>query len=165
MMIHSIPPTYDCNSKILILGSFPSPASRAQAYFYSHPQNRFWKIMAAVFEEGCPATVEEKKAFLLKHKVALWDVISSCYIEGASDTSISHVAVNNLEYILESAPIEHIFVNGRKAETLYKKHIQPLTGIEAIYLPSTSPANAAWSFKNLLEEWKIIKKILLEQEK
>lgn len=162
MMIHPISPTYDCDSRILVLGSFPSPASRAQAYFYGHPQNRFWKIIATVFEDDCPATVEEKKTFLLKHKVALWDVIFSCSIEGASDMSISHVKVNNLDCILENAPIEYIFVNGRKAEKLYKRYIQPRTGIEAIYLPSTSPANAAWSFERLLEAWKVIKTFLSE---
>lgn len=157
MPFHSIPPTYDARSRILILGSFPSEASRRQEYFYAHPQNRFWKVLAAVFGEALPLTVEEKKDLLLRDHVALWDVIASCEITGSSDSSISNVVPNDLTEILRSADIRKIFVNGRKAAELYKKHIEPIIAREAIYLPSTSPANAVWSLEKLIEAWKIIK--------
>lgn len=156
-MIHSIPPTYDASSKILVLGSFPSVASREQSYFYAHPQNRFWKVLAAIFEKEIPQKTEDKKSFLLQHHVAVWDVIFSCDIVGSSDSSITDVKANDLRPILDEAEIRAIFVNGRKAAQLYKKYIEPSIGIKAIDLPSTSPANAAWSLEKLTESWKILR--------
>ena len=155
-LIHPIPPTYETNSRILILGSFPSPKSRESGYFYGHPQNRFWKVVAALYQEDVPATVEEKHALLVRNHIAAWDVIQSCTITGASDSSISDVVVNDLRPILETADIRQIFVNGKTAYKHYQKYTQPTIQREAICLPSTSPANAAWSLDKLLDAWRII---------
>lgn len=154
---HPIPATYDKNSKILILGSFPSVKSREYGYFYGHPQNRFWKVIAAVFEDKFPETKEEKREFLLRHSIAAWDVIASCEIKGSSDSSITNVKVNDLREILENSKIEKIFVNGKKAAELYRKYTEPLIEISAMTLPSTSPANAAWSLEELISVWKVVK--------
>lgn len=154
---HPIAPVYNRESRILILGSFPSVKSRENRFFYGHPQNRFWKVLALIFEAEVPQTIPEKKAFLLCHKVAVWDVIASCEIEGSSDSSIRNVVTNDLRDILDTAEIKQIYVNGKKAEQLYRKYIEPKTGRTAICLPSTSPANAAWSVKRLVEAWSVIK--------
>ena len=154
MIQHPIAPVYDETSRILVLGSFPSVKSRETGFFYGHPQNRFWKVMAAVCDCSVPVTVEEKKAFLIKNHIAVWDVISSCDITGSSDSSIRNVVPNDLTVILEHAPIEKIFANGKKAETLYQKFIQPDINRKAVCLPSTSPANAAWSLERLIAEWR-----------
>ena len=156
MTYHNIPPVFDENSKILVLGSFPSVKSRETQFFYGHPQNRFWKVVAAVHDCAVPATVEEKRAFLLEHGIAVWDVIQSCEIVGSSDSSIKDAVANDLRVILNAADIRQIFVNGRKAEELYKKYIAPEIGREAVCLPSTSPANAAWSVERLCDSWKQI---------
>ena len=156
MVQHPISPVYDENSKILILGSFPSVKSREANFFYGHPQNRFWKVLAAVFEAEVPNTIEEKRKFLLEHHVAVWDVIQSCDIVGSSDSSIKNVVPNDLSEILSKAQIEQIFVNGKKAEQFYKKYIETKIGRKAICLPSTSPANAAWNVERLVGEWKQI---------
>lgn len=155
MIQHPIKPIYDKNSKILILGSFPSVKSREEGFFYGHHQNRFWKVLAAVCESDVPKTIAEKKAFLLENNIAVWDVIHSCDIEGSSDSSIKNVVANDLSIILENADIEQIYVNGKKAEQLYKKYIYPQIKRMAICLPSTSPANAAWSLERLISEWKM----------
>lgn len=157
MVVHPIRPVYDKNSKVLILGSFPSVKSREANFFYGHPQNRFWKVLAAVFEAEVPVTVEEKRAFLLAHGVAVWDVIKSCDIVGSSDSSIKNVVPNDLREILNVAEIEYIFVNGKTAEQYYKKYIEKEIGRKAICLPSTSPANAAWNVERLVAEWKQVK--------
>ena len=158
MVIHPIEPIYDKSSKILILGSFPSVKSREEGFFYGHKQNRFWKVVSEVFEEGEPVTIEEKKALLLRNKIALWDVIKSCDIVGSSDSSISNVVPNDLSIILSTADIKAIYVNGKTAHKYYKKYTEPVIKRSAICLPSTSPANAAWSMEKLLSAWKIIKK-------
>lgn len=154
MIHHPINPIYDANSRILILGSFPSVKSREAGFFYGHPQNRFWKVTAAVCGADVPTTIEEKKAFLLENYIAVWDVIQSCDIVGSSDSSIRNVVANDLNVILECADIRQIYVNGKKAEELYNKYIFPQIKREAICLPSTSPANAAWSVERLVEAWK-----------
>ena len=156
MVEHPIRPVYDKNSKILILGSFPSVKSREANFFYGHPQNRFWKVLATVFGVKTPSTVEEKRAFLLEHGVAVWDVIKSCDIVGSSDSSIKNVVPNDLREILNSADIRQIFVNGKTAEQYYKKYIEKEIGRKAICLPSTSPANAAWNVERLVTEWRQI---------
>ena len=156
-LLHPIPPTYDENSEILILGSFPSPKSRESGYFYGHPQNRFWKVVAAVFADNIPATVAEKHDFLIRHHIAAWDVIQSCTITGASDSSITDVVVNDISSILETANIRAIYVNGKTAYKHYRKYMEPATCREAVCLPSTSPANAAWSLERLTEAWRIIR--------
>ena len=162
MINHPFPPLYDKNSKILILGSFPSVKSREQLFFYGHPQNRFWKVISAVF--GCdePVTIEEKKKFLSENHIALWDVIGSCEITGSSDSSIKNVVVNDLSEILREADIKQIFVNGKTAEKYFKKYTVPQIKRNALCLPSTSPANAAWSVQRLVEKWSIIKNVLAD---
>lgn len=157
MIVHLIPPVYDRNSRILILGSFPSVKSREAAFFYGHPHNRFWKVLAAVFGQSVPETTEEKKAFLLNNRIALWDVIASCEINGSSDSSIRNVIPNNLSSILSAVNIEIIYVNGKTAEKYYKKYMEKELGRGAVCLPSTSPANAAWSLSKLIDAWNIIK--------
>ena len=154
MVIHNIPPVYDENSRILILGSFPSVKSREQAFFYGHPQNRFWKMLAAVLNSEKPQTVTEKKALLLQNGIALWDVISSCEIDGSADASIKNVVPNDICSVLKAAPIEKIIVNGKTAEKYYNKFIFPATCIRAVCLPSTSPANARVTLETLTEIWK-----------
>lgn len=156
-IVHPIPPLYDENCKILILGSFPSVKSREAMFFYGHPQNRFWKLMAALFEEAYPQSVEEKKALVLKHHIAMWDTIRSCTITGSSDSSIKDVVPNDLSVILDNSRVERIFCNGATAYRLYMKYIYPTTGVKAVKLPSTSPANAAFNLERLLTEWSMIK--------
>ncbi len=158
MIIHPIPPLFNEESETLILGSFPSVKSREAAFFYGHPQNRFWAVVAEIY--GCekPQTVEEKKKLVLKNKLAMWDVIESCEIEGSADSTISNVTANDLSIILNNSKVDRIFVNGKTAEKYYNKYTYPKTGIKAICLPSTSPANAAWNIERLVEAWKTIKK-------
>ena len=153
---HPFPPLHDSHSEILILGSFPSVKSREQGFFYGHPQNRFWKVTAAVFGEEVPGSIEEKKAFLLRNHIAVWDVIESCEIEGSSDSSIKNVKANDLTKLLENTRISLLFVNGKTAEKMYNKYVYPILGRECICLPSTSPANAAWNIEKLISEWKVI---------
>ena len=153
---HTFDPVFDAESKILILGSFPSVKSRENNFFYGHPQNRFWKVMANVLEWEVPTTIEEKREMLLKNHVAVWDVIASCSIVGSSDTSIKDVVINDFSRILENSKVERIYVNGGKAYELYHKYAEKVTGIKAVKLPSTSPANAAWSLEKLIKTWKEI---------
>ena len=157
MIVHPIPPLYGKNSKILILGSFPSVKSREAEFFYGHPQNRFWAVIAAVLGEEKPKTIEEKKRLILENDLALWDVIGSCEIVGSADSTISNVTANDLSVIINNSNVDRIFVNGKTAEKYYNKYTYPKTGIKAICLPSTSPANAAWNFEKLVEAWKSIK--------
>ena len=154
--VHTIAPVYNKESRILILGSFPSVKSREEGFFYGHPQNRFWKVLARVFQTEVPATIPEKRTFLLEHRVAVWDVIGQCEITGSSDSSIRNVVPNPIQEILDATKVEQIFVNGKKAEQLYKRYIYPETKRNALCLPSTSPANASWNLEKLTEAWKII---------
>ena len=156
MPVHSIDPVWDPDCRILILGSFPSVASRNTHFFYGHPRNRFWKILSALLKETEPQTVEEKKELLLKHHIALWDVIRSCEIVGSSDASITDVVPNDLKELLGKTKIERIYVNGSTADRLYRKYLEEDTGITAVKLPSSSPANASRSLEDLIGEWKII---------
>ena len=153
---HNIEPVYNKSSRVLILGSFPSVKSRETEFFYGHPQNRFWRLLAALLKENTPKSTQDKKQLLLKHNIAVWDVIKECDIVGSSDTSITNALPNDISLILDSADIRAIFCNGTKAYELYNKYIFPTTGREALRLPSTSPANAAWSFERLYSEWRII---------
>lgn len=160
MIYHPFDALYDTKSKILILGSFPSVKSREQKFFYGHPQNRFWKVISAVLDSDIPTTIEEKRNFLLKNGIALWDVIASCEITGSSDSSIKNVVANDFSKILDTAPVKKIYVNGKTAEKYYNKYVREKTGKSAICLPSTSPANAAWSLDRLILEWAVIKEEL-----
>lgn len=156
MLLHSIAPIYDESSTVLILGSFPSVRSREVGFFYGHPQNRFWRVLACLYNEPLPETTDEKRALLLKHHIALWDVVACCEIQGSADSTLRHVTVNDLSPILSSAPIRQIFVNGKTAEKYYNKLIKPIIGRPVIILPSTSPANASWSLTRLVGAWRVI---------
>ena len=156
MIKHPIEPVWDKNSKVLILGSFPSVKSREYGFFYGHPQNRFWRVLAEITGDSLPDTVQNKKAFLLSHGIALWDVIAACDISGSADSTIRNVVPNDISPILKGTDIGAIFVNGRTSAALYSKYTEPLTGRSAIYLPSTSPANAAWTIQRLCTEWRAI---------
>ncbi len=154
---HPFGPLYCEKSRVLILGSFPSVKSREQNFFYGHPQNRFWKVIASIFESEVPQDIEAKKVLILENGLALWDSIASCEITGSSDASIRNVKTNDISIILDSCRIERIYCNGRKSYDLYRKYIEPETGREAECLPSTSPANAAWTLDKLIAAWQAIR--------
>ena len=150
---HPFPPVVDENCQILILGSFPSVKSRENGFFYGHPQNRFWQMLAMIFQEDAPSDITEKKTMLLRHHIALWDVIAACEIAGSSDAAVRNAVPVDIARITDVANIKLVCCNGALAGKLYKQYLQPLTGIEAVVLPSTSPANAAWSLKKLISAW------------
>lgn len=153
---HNLEPFFDKNSQILILGSFPSVKSREQNFYYAHPQNRFYKVLSAVFNANLPQNLDEKKEFLSKFNIALFDVIKTCQISGSSDLSIKNAVPNDISQILKNSQISKIYTNGATASKLYQKHIFPKTNINAISLPSTSPANAKFSLKKLVECWRVV---------
>jgi len=157
MIIHPFPPEFDKDSRVLILGSFPSVASREQMFFYGHKQNRFWKVCARIFECDTPETIEEKKQFLHSKHIALWDSIGSCDIIGSADSTIKNVKPNDLTPILNNSKIEKIFTNGKASHKYYQRLIFPQIHLEDICLPSTSPANAAQSIDMLIASWKQIR--------
>lgn len=150
---HNIEPLYDRNSRLLILGSFPSVKSREMRFFYGHPQNRFWKVISAVLQEETPTTIEEKRKMLLAHHVALWDTIYSCDIIGSSDSSIKNVVPTDLRTVVEQSKIQHIYCNGRTSGKYFEKYQQKTLGMMAEVLPSTSPANAAFGLEKLTAIW------------
>ena len=150
---HPFTPVVDEGCTTLILGSFPSVKSREDGFFYGHPQNRFWRVLAAVFGEAAPADIPAKRAFLLRHHIALWDVIAQCEISGSSDASVKNAVPVDIAQVTSVAPIRRVICNGALSSKLYRQHLQPLTGIAAVTAPSTSPANAAWSLERLTEAW------------
>lgn len=152
METHTIPPYYNKDSQVLILGSFPSVKSREAGFYYAHPQNRFWKLLSTIYEEE----IKDKKKFLKKHKIALFDVCASCEIKGSSDASIRKVVPNDLEKIQKESQIKIILLNGKTATNLFQKYMKEIK-IKTISLPSTSPANATYSFNELLKEYKVIR--------
>lgn len=156
-VVHSFEPVYNTASKILILGTLPSVKSRENHFYYGHKQNRFWKLLARICEEDVPETIEEKKAMLLRNHIAIWDVIYSCDIQGSSDSSIKNVVPTDLKQVLANSSITQIYANGNKAGSLYKKYQQANTNMNITVLPSTSPANAAWSLDRLYDTWSVIK--------
>ena len=163
---HEIQPAYDSRSRVLLLGTMPSPASREQGFYYGHPQNRFWRVLAAIFDEPAPRTIEEKRDMLLRHHVALWDVLASCEIEGASDASIRDAQPNDLARIFNAADIRAVFATGAKAGELYRKLIEPTLGVPCTTLPSTSPANAKMKLADLVDAYgKALLPLLGETEK
>lgn len=159
-VVHGFGPVFDRNSKVLILGSMPSVKSREQQFYYGHPQNRFWKLAAALCDRRVPDTIDEKRLMLLGHRIAVWDVISECEIIGSSDASLKNVIPTDLSVIFAACDIKGVFANGAAAARIYKQYQMKKVGREIIKLPSTSPANAACSFDDLLSEWKIIKEYL-----
>ncbi|MCH5197871.1 MAG: DNA-deoxyinosine glycosylase [Oscillospiraceae bacterium] len=154
MPVHNIPPVYDKNSRILILGSFPSVRSRADEFFYAHPRNRFWQVISAVYECPLPCSVQDKKQLLLGNNIALWDVIARCSVTGSSDMSIKNAEPNDIGVIIRDANIQKIILNGKTAEKYYNRLVFPSTGIRCECLPSTSPANAAIKTEELIKIWK-----------
>ena len=156
--LHNIPPVYDGNSKILILGSFPSVKSREAEFFYAHPQNRFWRLLARLTKSDVPVSTEEKRAFLLDHGIALWDVIAACSIKGSGDSSIRDARVNDFAPIFETADIRAVFLNGQTAARIFNANVS--LDVPFFVLPSTSPANAAASMDVLCDKWNIILRYL-----
>lgn len=153
VVTHTFAPVFDANSRILILGTMPSVKSRESGFYYGHPRNRFWQVLGALAGTPPPQSIPEKKEFLLSHGIAIWDVLQSCDIHASSDASIRQAVPNDMRGILTAAPIARIFANGATAYQLYQKHCLPLTGIQAVQLPSTSPANAAFSLERLISLW------------
>lgn len=157
LLQHTIEPVFDERSRVLILGTFPSPKSREVGFFYGHSQNRMWRVLAAVMgEEHVPQTTEERTAFLLHNRIAMWDTVACCAIEGAADASIRDVVPNDLSCILNAAPVGAVFATGAKAHELYVRYQLPQTGIADVRLPSTSAANASWSFDRLVEAYRVV---------
>lgn len=150
---HGFGPVYDENSRILILGSFPSVKSREEGFFYGHPRNRFWPLIAALAGEAVPETITEKRSLLLRNRIALWDSIESCEISASSDSSIRNITPVEISRITDACDIQRILCNGAVSFKYYNRYLKKITGMEAVKLPSTSPANAAWSFERLLDEW------------
>lgn len=159
---HQFPPVFDENSRILILGTMPSPKSRETGFYYGHPRNRFWKVVSDVCGEALPETIEEKTAFALRNRIAVWDVLAGCEIRGADDSSIRNPSANDMNVVLRQADIHAIFTTGKKATQLYKKYCYPETGMEAFCLPSTSPANCRVSYEELFKEYAVIREYLEE---
>lgn len=153
---HELKPIYNNNSNILILGTIPSVKSREIGFYYSHPQNRFWTVLADIFNEIVPVTIEEKKSFVIRHNIALWDVLKECDIDNSSDSSIKNPVVNDINLIIENSNIKAIFTTGKKATDLYNKYCFLNTNIKCIYLPSTSPANCSINYDKLKEKYKEI---------
>lgn len=155
-IVHTFAPVYDKNSKLLILGSFPSVKSREISFYYGHPRNRFWTLLSALLKQPIPVSIEEKKNLLLSYHIALWDVIQSCEIKGSSDSSIKNVVPNNILSLIEQTSVTHIYANGSKAYSLYEKYCKPNIFLPITKLPSTSPANAAFPLERLIKEWSIL---------
>lgn len=152
-VVHPFAPIMNAESRILVLGSFPSVKSREIRYYYGHPQNRFWSMLSAVFESPLPQTNDEKEALVLGHHLALWDVIASCTITGSSDASIKDAVPVDIRRVLDHAPIERVICNGALSGRLYHRYLESITGMPAIVMPSTSPANASWSLARLTDAW------------
>lgn len=150
---HEFGPFYDHDSRVLILGSIPSPKSREQGFYYGHPRNRFWTVMADILDEDFPETVEERKVMLSSHNIALWDVLASCEIRGADDSSIKNPKANDLRRIFDAADIKAVFATGKKAAALYDRFCRSTCGRNVICLPSTSPANCGCSYERLRTEY------------
>lgn len=153
---HEFEPVFDKDSKVLILGTIPSPKSREQGFYYGHPRNRFWKILAQVFDEAEPVTIEEKKALALRHHIAIWDVLACCDIQGAEDASIKNPVPNDMNRIFEHANIRAVFTTGTKATALYRKYCEAEGHMPCIGLPSTSPANCRMKDEELKKQYEQI---------
>lgn len=161
---HPIPPVYDERTEVLILGSFPSPKSRETGFFYGHPQNRMWRVLARIFDEPVPVTVERKRDFLLRRHIGMWDVLASCSISGASDASIADEAPNDLAPLFAKAPIKAVLCAGTTATRLYERHCLAQTGMPCSAMPSTSPANARMGLEDLVGKWSVIRQFLTQPE-
>ncbi len=158
--LHCFEPVFDEKSKVLLLGTMPSPKSRENGFYYSHPQNRLWRVLAHILCEYAPESAEQKRAMLIKHGIAMWDVLKSCKIAGASDASIIDPVPNDIAMILRAAPIRAVFATGMKAAQLYRRYVEHNTRVPITALPSTSPANAAVGFDALVQAYAVIKAFL-----
>ena len=156
LFAHNIEPLYDADSKVLILGSFPSVKSRESAFYYANPRNRFWQVLSGIFQQRVPVTETEKRRFVLSHSIALWDIVKECEIKGSSDNALTAIRLNDLSPIFKGADIKAVFLNGKKAYSLFAE--PPGFNREIYCLPSTSPANASYSLLRLLESWRVIKR-------
>ena len=156
LQFHTFEPIFNEDSKILVLGTFPSVKSREQGFYYGHAQNRFWRVVSQLLGVSTPKCIDEKRDMLLKNNIALWDVAASCEIVGSSDSSMKNVRANDIERILSAAEIGRVFANGKTAARLYERLIYPKSGVPIYTLPSTSPANASYSLERLIEEWSVI---------
>lgn len=154
--VHPFEPVWDQCSRILVLGTFPSVKSRENAFYYGHPQNRFWPLLSSLFGDALPMDIAQKRRLLLHHGVALWDVLKSCDIALSSDQSIRNTVPNDIQWLLKQTNITAVYANGQKAGMLYTRYCQPACGMPVHILPSTSPANAAWSLERLKEKWRVI---------
>lgn len=158
-IVHPLSPVFDAASRVLVLGTMPSPASRAVRFYYGHPQNRLWRVMAALWDEDVPAGIEERTAFALRHHLALWDVLASCDIQGASDASIRNPRANDLSRVIDAAPIGTVFTTGAKASDLYRRLCAPkFPQVEHVALPSTSAANARMTIDGLVLAYRPLRK-------
>lgn len=157
---HDFQPIYNEESRVLMLGTMPSPKSREVGFYYGHPRNRFWRVVSDVCGETLPETKEEKIAFALRNKIAVWDVLAGCEIKGAEDASIRNPVANDLNIIIKNVDIRAVFATGQKAAQLYRKYCQKETGMEIICLPSTSPANCSISYEKLFEAYEVILKYI-----
>ena len=155
-VIHPFAPVWNAQSRVLVLGSFPSVRSREMGFYYGHPQNRFWRVLSMLYQEGLPISVQERRAFVLRHGVALWDALASCDIVGSSDQSIRNAIPNDIASLLKKSTIERVFLNGQRAYAAYHRHCGECLALPAVALPSTSAANAAWSLERLVEAWRVI---------
>ena len=153
---HPIAPVWNAGSRVLILGTMPSPKSREQGFYYAHPQNRFWRVMAALLGEPVPQGTQERRNFALRSGIALWDVLASCEICGAADSSIRNPVPNDIAALLAKTDIQAVFTTGAAAFRLYQKMCLPQTHLPAAALPSTSPANCRMSFETLCSAYQII---------
>lgn len=165
LVYHEFQPVYDENSKILILGSIPSVKSRELGFYYMHPQNRFWKIIAHLFDESVPDTIQGRKNMLLTHNIALWDVLKSCNIKGSADSTIKHAQTNNIAELIEKTKIKKVFLNGKTAFKYYDSFSNSKTLCEYYCLPSTSSANAACSFSELVTQWQCVRQTVRSSDK
>ena len=154
---HTLKPIYFPDSKVLILGTMPSPKSRQTGFYYGHPQNRMWRALAGVFEDEIPISNEDKINFLRRHRIAMWDVLAECDINGAQDSTIKNPIPNDINFILRNSAVEKIFTAGKTAGNLYRKYCMENTGIAAVELPSTSPANCACSLEKLIQNYSVIR--------
>ncbi len=156
-VVHPFEPFLGSAPRILILGSFPSVKSRETGFYYGHGQNRFWKVISSVGGVPEPKTVDEKKAMLEKLGIALWDTVYSCEITGSSDSSIKNVTANDIRPILAKYGIKAVFANGKTSGAYYEKYVEPVCGIKAAVLPSTSAANAVFTTEKLVKAYSVIK--------
>ena len=163
-MIHPFAPVYDKRSRVLVLGSFPSVKSRENAFYYGHPQNRFWRLLAAQFGTAMPETIGEKTEFLLLHRIALWDVAAACTVTGSADSTLVPLQYNDIPSLVQKTDIQYIFANGQKAGQLYRANLEKQTGVPIQILPSTSPANATWSLQRLITGWRALVEALESSE-